>query len=96
MMMMIAVFFRIIEVRPRPHEGTFGIVFIQLTMKGYKTVTELQNCHQAGFSIHFIAADDKCFVFRSKDLRPEAKNFKIFFVHTVSNYSIVFVRKFLD
>jgi len=39
----------------------------------------------------FIAADDKCFVFRSKDLRPEAKNFKIFFVHTVSNYSFAFV-----
>jgi len=32
------------------------------------------------------ATDDGCFVVRSKELRPEAKNFKIFFVHTVSAF----------
>jgi len=47
-------------------------------------------------SILKAATDDECFVDRSKDLRPEAKNFKIFFVHTVSAFVMFYLSKFCN
>jgi len=55
------------------------MLFVLATLQDQITIRE-----KRAYNTLLMMNDDCWLVVRSKDLRPEAKNFKIFFVHTVS------------